>query len=56
MTDAVHATNLTEFLAFRATDLRYEDISEAARVLARQCVLDYFGVASRGPTIRLFEF
>jgi 2-methylcitrate dehydratase PrpD len=40
--------NLTEFLAFRATDLRYEDIPEAARALARQCVLDYFGVAIAG--------
>jgi 2-methylcitrate dehydratase PrpD len=56
MTDAVHAANLTEFLAFRATDLRYENISEAARTLARQCVLDYFGVAIAGaedPLVRM---
>ena len=45
MTNPTHAANLTEFLAFRATNLRYEDIPEPARALARQCILDYFGVA-----------
>src|SRR5690349_14761987 len=45
MTDPTHTANLTEFLAFRATNLRYEDIPEPARALARQCILDYFGVA-----------
>ena len=48
MTDATHIANLTEFLAFRATDLRYENIPEPARALVRQCVLDYFGVAIAG--------
>ncbi len=55
MTDAIH-NKLTEFLAFRATDLRYEDIPETARALARQCVLDYFGVAIAGaddPLVRI---
>jgi 2-methylcitrate dehydratase PrpD len=45
MTNPTHTANLTEFLAFRATNLRYEDIPEPARALARQCILDYFGVA-----------
>jgi 2-methylcitrate dehydratase PrpD len=49
-------TNLTEFLAFRATNLRYEDIPEPARELARQCVLDYLGVGIAGaddPLVRI---
>jgi 2-methylcitrate dehydratase PrpD len=45
MTNPTHTANLTEFLAFRATNLRYEDIPEPARAIARQCILDYFGVA-----------
>jgi len=48
--------NLTEFLAFRATDLRYENIPETAKALARQCVLDYFGVVIAGadyPLVRM---
>jgi 2-methylcitrate dehydratase PrpD len=45
MTDPKHTANLTEFLAFQATNLRYEDIPEPAQALARQCILDYFGVA-----------
>jgi 2-methylcitrate dehydratase PrpD len=45
MTNPTHTANLTEFLAFRATNLHYEDISEPARAVARQCILDYFGVA-----------
>jgi 2-methylcitrate dehydratase PrpD len=56
MTDAMHAANLTEFLAFRATDLRYEDIPETARALVRQCLLDYFAVAIAGaddPLVRM---
>jgi 2-methylcitrate dehydratase PrpD len=56
MTDPTHTANLTEFLAFRATNLRYEDIPEPARALARQCVLDYFGVAIAGaddPLVRI---
>ncbi len=56
MTDDTQAANLTEFLAFRATNLRYEDIPEPARALARQCILDYFGVAIAGaddPLVRM---
>jgi len=56
MTNPTHAANLTEFLAFRATNLRYEDIPEPARALARQCILDYFGVAIAGaddPLVRI---
>src|SRR5215469_9761195 len=55
MTDAMH-DSLTEFLAFRATDLRYENIPETARALAQQCFLDYFGVAIAGaddPLVRM---
>jgi 2-methylcitrate dehydratase PrpD len=48
MTDPTHTANFTEFLAFRATNLHYEDIPEPARALARQCILDYFGVAIAG--------
>jgi 2-methylcitrate dehydratase PrpD len=56
MTEPTHTANLTEFLAFRATNLRYEDIPEPARALARQCILDYFGVAIAGahdPLVRI---
>jgi len=40
--------NLTQVLALRAASWRREDIPEPARELARQCVLDYFGVALAG--------
>src|SRR5262245_56046012 len=56
MTDGTQAANLTEFLAFRATNLRYGDIPEPARALAKQCVLDYLGVAIAGaddPLVRI---
>jgi 2-methylcitrate dehydratase PrpD len=56
MTDRTQAADLTEFLAFRATNLRYEDIPEPARALTRQCVLDYLGVAISGaddPLVRM---
>ena len=56
MTDDTQAANLTEFLAFRATNLRYEEIPEPARALARQCILDYLGVAIPGaddPLVRM---
>jgi 2-methylcitrate dehydratase PrpD len=48
MTDGTEAKDLTGRLASQATALRYEDISEPARAVARQCVLDYFGVAIAG--------
>ena len=56
MTNPTHTASLTEFLAFRATNLRYEDIPEPARALALQCILDYFGVAIAGaddPLVRI---
>jgi len=39
---------LTQVLAEKAAGLRYDDLSSAARELARQCVLDYYGVALAG--------
>jgi 2-methylcitrate dehydratase PrpD len=56
MTDRTQAADLTEFLAFQATNLRYEDIPEPVRTLARQCVLDYLGVGIAGaddPLVRM---
>jgi len=47
---------LTRALAGRASTLRYEDLPAAARELARQCVLDYLGLALAGagdPLVRL---
>jgi 2-methylcitrate dehydratase PrpD len=41
-------TELTRALAAHAAALRYEDLPAAARELARQCVLDYLGVALAG--------
>ena len=41
-------TNLTRTLASKAATLDYDDLSEPARQLAGQCVLDYFGVALAG--------
>jgi 2-methylcitrate dehydratase PrpD len=56
MNDGGPATNLTEFLAFRAASLRSEDIPERARAVIRQCLLDYLGVAIAGadePLVRM---
>ncbi len=41
-------TGLTRVLAGEAAALDYDDLSPPARELARQCVLDYFGVALAG--------
>jgi len=41
-------TNLTQVLARKSATLEYEDLSPQAHELARQCVLDYFGVALAG--------
>jgi 2-methylcitrate dehydratase PrpD len=41
-------TNLTRTLASKAAELSYSDLSSPAREVARQCVLDYFGVALAG--------
>ena len=41
-------TNLTQVLARKSAALEYEDLPRDARELARQCILDYFGVAVAG--------
>jgi 2-methylcitrate dehydratase PrpD len=41
-------TNLTLVLAGKAARLGYDELPPAARELARQCFLDYFGVAIAG--------
>jgi 2-methylcitrate dehydratase PrpD len=41
-------SNLTRVLAARAAALGYDDLPPPARELARQCVLDYVGVALAG--------
>jgi len=40
--------NLTQVLARKSAALEYEDLPAPAHELARQCVLDYFGVALAG--------
>jgi 2-methylcitrate dehydratase PrpD len=42
------ATNLTRTLAERACSVTYDGLPEPVRELARQCVLDYYGVALAG--------
>jgi 2-methylcitrate dehydratase PrpD len=42
------ATNLTQVLARKSATLDYEDLPPDAHQLARQCILDYFGVALAG--------
>ena len=44
----VQAVELTRALAARANVVSYDALPEAVRVLARQCVLDYYGVALAG--------
>ena len=41
-------TNLTRVLARKSATLKYEDLPPDAHELARQCILDYFGVAVAG--------
>jgi 2-methylcitrate dehydratase PrpD len=41
-------TNLTKVLARKSAALEYEDLPPEAHELARQCILDYFGVALAG--------
>jgi 2-methylcitrate dehydratase PrpD len=48
MTDATQPGQLTESLALRAAELGYEVLPEAVREVARQCILDYLGVAVAG--------
>ena len=40
--------NLTQVLARKSASLEYDDLPQDARELARQCILDYFGVAVAG--------
>jgi 2-methylcitrate dehydratase PrpD len=50
------ATDLTRVLAAQANALGYQDLPAAAREIARQCVLDYLGVALAGagdPLVRI---
>src|SRR6266849_470856 len=42
------SANLTLTLAERASAVRYDALPEPVRALARQCVLDYYGVALAG--------
>ena len=42
------AAELTRMLAARTSALNYDALPEEVRTLARQCVLDYFGVALAG--------
>ena len=49
-------TDLTRALASRASALGYQDVPTPAREIARQCVLDYLGVALAGagdPLVRI---
>src|SRR6266513_567037 len=48
ISDPTVATKLTRTLAAQASAVTYEALSEPVRELARQCVLDYFGVALAG--------
>jgi 2-methylcitrate dehydratase PrpD len=45
--------NLTRFLASKAAGLDYDDLPLPARELARQCLLDYFGVGLAGASDEL---
>jgi 2-methylcitrate dehydratase PrpD len=49
------ATNLTRELARKSASLEYEDLPPDAHELARQCILDYFGVALAGAGDELAE-
>ncbi|MGH7099692.1 MAG: MmgE/PrpD family protein [Stellaceae bacterium] len=56
MNAATAAQGLTRDLAARAASLRDDELPEAMRELARQCVLDYLGVALAGaadPLVRI---
>jgi 2-methylcitrate dehydratase PrpD len=56
MTDPTQTEKLTETLAFRSAKLDYDQLPETVREVARQCVLDYLGVAIAGagdPLVRI---
>ncbi len=49
---------MTRWLAARAAGLKYDDLSEAAVILARQCILDWFAVTIPGaaePAVRILR-
>lgn len=48
LSDSTFVTNLTRALADRASRLSYDALPEPVREVARQCVLDYYGVALAG--------
>src|SRR5204863_7423989 len=48
ISDPVVATKLTRTLAAQASTVTYDALPEPVRELARQCVLDYYGVALAG--------
>src|SRR4051812_7314982 len=48
ISDPVVATKLTRTLAAQASAVTYEALPEPVRAWARQCVLDYYGVALAG--------
>src|SRR5881394_2697292 len=48
ISDTTAATHLTRALAERASAVTYDSLPEPVRELARQCVLDYYGVALAG--------
>src|SRR5205807_8385198 len=48
ISDPAIATKLTRTLAAQASTVTYDALPEPVRELARQCVLDYFGVALAG--------
>ena len=48
MTMSEQMDGLTKALAVRGTNLRYEEIPDPVREVARQCVLDYLGCAVAG--------
>src|SRR3954452_6696056 len=48
LANRTQTTGLTRDLAARASALSYDTLPEPVRALARQCVLDYYGVALAG--------
>src|SRR4051795_10327987 len=48
LANRTQARDLTRILAERASAVSYDALPETVRALARQCVLDYFGVALAG--------
>lgn len=56
MTNPTQTEKLTETLAVRAAKLDYNELPETVREVARQCLLDYLGVAVAGagdPLVRI---